>query len=90
MLISMQTPQRADSVKKIKTTIKLNTPKPNGTATPNSVKDSAKSAKPKKKPTPKVAASPEVAPLKEPELTAEEKRVKKEVSRDGIMRSFPN
>jgi len=80
MLILMETPQRADSVKKPKTTIKLNTPKTNGTATPKSSKDSAaKSSKLKtKKATPKVAATPEVVAPKEPELTPEEKRVKKE------------
>jgi hypothetical protein len=87
MLILIQTPQRTDSVKKPKTTIKLNTPKTNGTATPKSAKDSAaKSSKPKtKKAAPKVAASPEAVMPKEPELTPEEKRLKKEASYSRII-----
>ncbi|TVY25011.1 PWWP domain-containing protein [Lachnellula hyalina] len=74
--------ERTDSVKKPKTTIKLNTPKANGTATPKSTKDSAvKSTKPKtKKSAAKVAASPEAVMPKEPELTPEEKQIKKEAS----------
>ncbi|TVY86674.1 PWWP domain-containing protein [Lachnellula willkommii] len=77
-----ETPQRTESVKKPKTTIKLNTPKANGTATPKSSKDSAaKSSKPKtKKSTAKVAASPEAVIPKEPELTPEEQQIKKEAS----------
>ncbi|TVY81825.1 PWWP domain-containing protein [Lachnellula suecica] len=75
-----ETPQRADSVKKVKTIKLTTTPKINGTATPKSAKDStAKSAKPKKqKATPKAAASPEEVIPKEPELSPEEKRLKKE------------
>ncbi|KAG0650649.1 hypothetical protein D0Z07_2721 [Hyphodiscus hymeniophilus] len=75
---------KTDSVKKPKTTIKLNTtpkPKANGESTPKSVKDStAKVPKPKtKKAAPKVEESPEpIVPPKEPELTPEEKRQKKE------------
>lgn len=72
---------RPESVKKPR--IKLNTPKTiNGTSTPKVAKDPAapKSAKPKKKSTPKVktAEVPEVVVPKEPELTPEEKRIKKE------------
>jgi hypothetical protein len=77
-----ETPQR-DSVKKPRTSIKLNTtPKaPNGTSTPKSAKDSTtKSTKPKtKKSAPKAPETPEVVVPKEPEMTAEEKRAKKEV-----------
>jgi hypothetical protein len=54
----------------------------NGASTPKSAKDStAKAAKPKaKKATPKATEIPEaVAAPKEPELTPEEKRAKKEV-----------
>jgi hypothetical protein len=60
----------------------LNTPKTtNGTSTPKSAKDPAKATKAKsKKATPKAVATPEVVAPKEPELTAEEKRAKKEVS----------
>ncbi|TVY49333.1 PWWP domain-containing protein [Lachnellula occidentalis] len=75
-----ETSQRTETVKKPKTTIKLNTPKANGTATPKSSKESAaKSSKPKtKKSAAKVAASPEAIIPKEPELTPEEKQIKKE------------
>lgn len=82
--INEEAEPRPDSVKKPKTTIKLNTPKTlNGTPTPKAAKDSAapKSAKSKtKKATPKTKAAetPEVVAPKEPELTPEEKRVKKE------------
>ncbi|CZR50517.1 related to SRP40-suppressor of mutant AC40 of RNA polymerase I and III [Phialocephala subalpina] len=73
------TPQRTESVKKPKTTIKLNTPKTNGTSTPKSAKETApKSAKSKTKKAAKAAETPEVVAPKEPELTAEEKRAKKE------------
>ncbi|KAI0397894.1 hypothetical protein F5Y17DRAFT_295710 [Xylariaceae sp. FL0594] len=73
---AIKTPQRSESVKKPK--IKLtntSTPKTaNGNQSP-SVKDSAKSAKPKTKSSKggKVAATP-----KEPELTPEERRARKE------------
>ncbi|TVY17945.1 PWWP domain-containing protein 3 [Lachnellula arida] len=82
-----ETPQRTESVKKPKTTIKLNTPKANGTATPKSSKDSAaKSSKPKtKKSAAKVAASPEAVIPKEPELTPEEQQIKKEASYKEIL-----
>lgn len=77
-----ETPSRVDSVKKPRPTIKLNTPKTtNGTSMPKIAKDSAtKATKPKssKKAAAKAAATPEVAIPKEPEMTAEEKRVKKE------------
>lgn len=78
-----QTPQRTESAKKPKTTIKLTTKPANGTATPQSAKDSTtKSAKTKtKKATPKVKEPEFVAP-KSPELSPEEKRVKKEVRSD--------
>ncbi|RFU32042.1 hypothetical protein B7463_g4319, partial [Scytalidium lignicola] len=74
------TPQRSDSVKKPKTTIKLNTPKStNGVATPKSSKDTAKATKPKpKKSATKAKEVIEPVVPKEPELTAEEKRLKKE------------
>jgi hypothetical protein len=51
----------------------------NGTATPKSAKDasSGKAPKTKKKATPKAKVEEELTP-KEPELTAEEKRIKKE------------
>jgi hypothetical protein len=73
---------RPESVKKPR--IKLNTPKTiNGASTPKTPKEpaAAKSAKSKKKATPKVKAAetPEAVVPQEPELTAEEKRVKKEV-----------
>jgi hypothetical protein len=79
-----QTPQR-DSVKKPRPNIKLTTtPKAtNGTSTPKSVKEQSatKSTKPKnKKPAPKATATPEPVVPKEPEMTAEEKRAKKEAS----------
>jgi hypothetical protein len=79
-----ETPQR-DSVKKPRPNIKLTTtPKAtNGTSTPKSAKEhsTTKSTKPKtKKSAPKTAETPEVVVPKEPELTAEEKRAKKEVS----------
>lgn len=73
-----ETPQRSDSVKKPKTTIKLNTPRTNGTMTPKSAKESAKSSKPKTKKAAKPAEAPEEVAPKEPELSPEEKRVKKE------------
>jgi len=64
----------------------LNTPKTtNGTSTPKSAKEPA-TAKSTSKKSKKVAAktavadTPEVAAPKEPELSAEEKRAKKEVS----------
>jgi hypothetical protein len=84
LLTSLQTPQRTESVKKPRQTLKLTTtPKTtNGTATPKSTKEaapkSAKSTKPKK--AAKAAQTPEVVVPKEPELSAEEKRAKKEVS----------
>ncbi|KAE9381713.1 hypothetical protein N431DRAFT_425290 [Stipitochalara longipes BDJ] len=76
------TPQR-DSVKKPRPNIKLTTtPKAtNGTSTPKSAKEhsTTKSTKPKsKKPAPKAPETPEVVVPKEPEMTAEEKRAKKE------------
>jgi hypothetical protein len=55
----------------------------NGTSTPKSAKEhsTAKSTKPKtKKSAPKAPDTPEVVVPKEPELTAEEKRAKKEVN----------
>jgi hypothetical protein len=67
------------------------TPKANGASTPKSVKDSAaKTAKPKsKKPTTKAAETPEFATApKEPELTSEEKRLKKEASSTIIINKF--
>lgn len=75
--------QLGDSSKKPKLNIKLNTPKSNGTSTPKSTKDgnSTKPSKPKtKKATPKVAETPEAVVPKEPEMTAEERHAKKEVS----------
>ncbi|KAH9220410.1 hypothetical protein DL95DRAFT_329637 [Leptodontidium sp. 2 PMI_412] len=75
------TPQGSDSVKKPRTTIKLNTKKTtNGVSTPKTPKEATpKTAKPKKsKATPKAVETPEAAVPKEPELTAEEKRAKKE------------
>jgi len=74
------TPQGSDSVKKPRTTIKLNTKKElNGASTPKTPKEATpKTAKPKKaKATPK-AETPKAAVPKEPEMTAEEKRAKKE------------
>lgn len=72
-------PQRTESVKKPKTTIKLNTPKTNGTSTPKPSKETApKSAKSKTKKAAKAAETPEVVAPKEPEPTPEEKRQKKE------------
>lgn len=58
------------------------TPKANGTATPKAVKDQSatKSAKPKTKKAAAKAKEPEEVIPKEPELSPEEKRVKKEVS----------
>jgi len=73
-----------DSVKKPRSNIKLtiSTPKAtNGTSTPKSAKEQSttKSTKPKtKKSAPKAPETPEVVAPKEPELTAEEKRTKKE------------
>lgn len=60
--------------------IKFNTtPKANGTPTPKTAKDSAaKSAKPKVKKVPKPVEPEVVAAPPEPELSPEEKRVKKE------------
>lgn len=57
------------------------TPKANGTATPKSAKDQSatKSAKPKAKKAAAKAKEPEDIIPKEPELSPEEKRVKKEV-----------
>ena len=80
----LQTPQRAESAKKPRANIKLTTtPKPtNGTSTPKAAKDpsSAKSMKTKtKKATPKVQETVEAVAHKVQDLTAEEKRVKKEV-----------
>jgi hypothetical protein len=80
-----KTPQR-DSVKKPRPNIKLTTtPKAtNGTSTPKSAKEysTTKSTKHKtKKSTTKAPETPEVVAPKEPEMTAEEKRAKKEVSR---------
>ncbi|KAG9238533.1 hypothetical protein BJ875DRAFT_480201 [Amylocarpus encephaloides] len=78
-----ETPQRTESVKKARPTIKLNTPKTtNGTATPKSKKDqsAAKSSKPKVKKGSKkneIEETPEAAP-KKPELSAEEKRSMKQ------------
>lgn len=76
------TPQRSDSVKKPKTMLKLtNTPKTaNGIAIPKPAKgqSAAKPAKSKPKKTTKVKEASEEVAAKEPELTAEEKRVKKE------------
>jgi len=75
------TPQGSDSVKKPRTTIKLNTKKAtNGVSTPKTPKEATpKTAKVKKsKATPKAVETPEAAAPKEPELTAEEKRAKKE------------
>ncbi|OWP00987.1 PWWP domain-containing protein [Marssonina coronariae] len=72
------TPQGSDSIKKPRTTIKLNTKKTtNGLSTPKTPKEATtKVAKPKKtKATPK---APEALATKEPELSAEEKRAKKE------------
>ena len=79
-----KTPQR-DSVKKPRPNIKLTTtPKAtNGTSTPKSAKEhsTTKSTKHKtKKSTTKAPETPEVVAPKEPEMTAEEKRAKKEVS----------
>jgi flagellar basal body rod protein FlgC len=80
-----ETPQR-DPVKKPRPNIKLTTSTPkatNGTATPKSAKEQSatKSTKPKtKKSAPKAPETPEVIVPKEPELTAEDKRAKKEVS----------
>ncbi|KUJ24040.1 uncharacterized protein LY89DRAFT_9818 [Mollisia scopiformis] len=73
------TPQRTESVKKPRQTIKLNTPKTTN-GTPKPTKESApKSAKSKPKKAAKVATeTPEVVAQKEPELSAEEKRAKKE------------
>lgn len=53
----------------------------NGVSTPKTPKEATpKTAKPKKsKATPKAVETPEAAVPKEPELTAEEKRAKKEV-----------
>ncbi len=86
MLIEVETPQGSDSVKKPRTTIKLNTSKSaNGTSTPKTPKESTPKTKTKKvKAAAKTAEVPEVAPPKEPELTAEEKRAKKEVSHPKI------
>lgn len=64
-----------------------NTPKAaNGTSTPKAAKEATpKSAKPKKaKAPPKAVETPEVVVPKEPELTDEEKRAKKEVNRAYI------
>ncbi|KAH7416948.1 PWWP domain-containing protein [Cadophora sp. MPI-SDFR-AT-0126] len=75
------TPQGSDSVKKPRTTIKLNTKKDlNGASTPKTPKEATpKAAKPKKsKATPKAAETPKAVVPKEPEMTAEEKRAKKE------------
>ncbi|CZS91097.1 related to SRP40-suppressor of mutant AC40 of RNA polymerase I and III [Rhynchosporium agropyri] len=76
------TPQGSESVKKAR--IKLNVkPSTNGTSTPKAPKTpkdaTPKTAKPKKaKAAPKTAELPVVATPKEPELSAEEKRAKKE------------
>lgn len=87
MLIKFETPQGSDSVKKPRTTIKLNTKKElNGASTPKTPKEATpKTTKPKKaKATPK-AETPKAAVPKEPEMTAEEKRAKKEV-RSSLIR----
>lgn len=79
MTNGQQTPQRTESAKKPK--IKLTTsatPKANGaTATPKATKGEAKSAKTKSKKKDAEEAVEEAA--KEPELTAEEKHVRKSV-----------
>ncbi|KAK0118791.1 hypothetical protein ONS95_007671 [Cadophora gregata] len=75
------TPQGSDSVKKPRTTIKLNTKKDlNGASTPKTPKEATpKTTKSKKtKATPKAAENPKAVVPKEPEMTAEEKRAKKE------------
>ncbi|KAL2065086.1 hypothetical protein VTL71DRAFT_4226 [Oculimacula yallundae] len=75
-------PQGSESVKKAR--IKLNVkPTTNGAATPKAPKvpkeATPKSTKPKKvKATPKAGENPTVAAPKEPEMSAEEKRAKKE------------
>ena len=87
MLIEVEIPQGGDSVKKPRTTIKLNTTSKtaNGTSTPKTPKESTpKTTKPKKTKTPKTAEAPEVVAPKEPELSVEEKRAKKEVSHSKI------
>ncbi|PVH88594.1 hypothetical protein DL98DRAFT_201760 [Cadophora sp. DSE1049] len=71
----------SDSVKKPRTTIKLNTKKElNGASAPKTPKEATpKTTKPKKtKATPKAAETPKAVVPKEPEMTAEEKRAKKE------------
>ena len=83
-----ETPQR-DSVKKPRPNIKLTTtPKAtNGSSTPKSAKEhsTTKSTKPRiKKPAPKAPETPELVVPKEPELSAEEKRAKKEASNSKL------
>ncbi|KAJ5038758.1 uncharacterized protein L3040_006438 [Drepanopeziza brunnea f. sp. 'multigermtubi'] len=75
-----ETPQAGDSVKKARTTIKLTTKSTNGASTPKAPKEATpKAAKPKKsKAAPKTSETPAVTVPKEPELSAEEKRAKKE------------
>ncbi|PBP27365.1 hypothetical protein BUE80_DR001543 [Diplocarpon rosae] len=78
VLTKFETPQGGDSVKKPRTTIKLNTKKTsNGTSNPKTPKETTpKVAKPKKpKATPKTV---DAFTPKEPELSAEDKRAKKE------------
>ncbi|PBP26847.1 PWWP domain-containing protein [Diplocarpon rosae] len=78
VLTKFETPQGGDSVKKSRTTIKLNTKKTsNGTSNPKTPKETnSKVVKPKKpKATPKTA---DAFTPKEPELSAEDKRAKKE------------
>lgn len=82
LLTEVETPQGNDSVKKPRTTIKLNMAKStNGSSTPKTPKEATpKVAKPKKsKATPKAAETPAASTPKVPELSAEEKRAKKEV-----------
>lgn len=79
----MKTPHRADSVKKPRPTIKLNTPKTaNGAATPKSAKDqsAAKSSKAKaKKPAAKDEVAFEAPEPEKPEPTTEQKRATRQV-----------
>lgn len=80
---------QTDSAKKPKTVLKLtNTPK--STSTPKTPKDqsASKGSKPKKKAAPKPKEPEFVAP-QEPELTPEEKRVKKEVGSTTIASTCP-
>jgi len=85
---SLQTPQRGDSAKKPKTILKLTNNTPKTTSTPKTPKDqsAAKSSKPKAKKAQKLQEEA-VAP-KEPELTPEQKRLKKEVGNVTIAYNF--